>query len=579
MKGFLFFAASLAFTAVIVAFTQQQQQKETSVDIRTYKSKTIIRCTADWEALKDWLEETDIPPMPGAGTYQWRISTKSDSAQFYFNQGINMYYGFHIIEAMASFKKAEKFDGESAMIHWAQALTYGPNINDYGYRASPQAMEALNKAKQFANNATAFEKELMEVMAVRYTADSADATRKQLNEAYTAKMKALTVKYPKQPDALALYADAMMLEHPWELWNGNGTPKPWTPLIRKTLEQLLAVSPMHPGGNHYYIHVMEASPFAKLALPSSERLGKTNPGLSHLVHMPSHIYLKTGYYQKGVEVNINAVNSYKTSIPLYAPVTGADFLYIIHNLHMKTNNAMLLGDSKTTLAAAMETQESIPVDYLNIPGAMGSLVQYVYQVPVLAQVRFAKWEELLQLKQPTKEQVYASILVAFGKGMALANTGKLNDAKAQLQMIQEWMKDSVLQIPFTPFSPAIDGAIVAEHLLKGTIALKENNLNDAIAAFKITATTEEKMVYNEPRDWLLNPKHYYGDALLKAKKGKEAQVVFEKDLLNNAENGWALMGLYKSLLQQEKTKEAAAVKLRFEKAFKGADVKIEGAVM
>jgi tetratricopeptide (TPR) repeat protein len=294
--------------------------------------------------------------------------------------------------------------------------------------------------------------------------------------------------------------------------------------------------------------------------------------------MPSHIYLKTGYYQKGVEVNINAVNSYKTSIPLYAPVTGADFLYIIHNLHMKTNNAMLMGNEKITLAAAAETQESIPVDYLSIPGAMGSLVQYVYHVPVLAQVRFAKWEALLQMKQPAKEQVYANILVAFGKGMALANTGKLSDAKTQLQAMQEWMKDSVLQIPFTPFSPAIDGAVTAEHLLKGTIALKENKTEEAITTFKIAVTKEENMVYNEPRDWLLNPKHYYGDALLKAKKGKEAQTVFEKDLLNNAENGWALTGLYQSLLLQKKTKEAAGVKARMQKALAKADVKLHGAV-
>lgn len=579
MKGFLFFAAAVVFTAGIVAFTQQQEQSNISYNIASFKPKTIIRCGTDWEAMKNWLDASDIPPIPGAGSYHWKITTSNDSAQFYFNQGINMYYGFHIIEAMASFQKAAKFDASSAMIHWAQALTYGPNINDYGYRASPEALNALYAAKQFAATASPFEKELIDVMTVRYTTDSTDATRKQLNEAYTARMKQLVQKYPGNADALALYADAMMLEHPWELWNGNGTPKPWTPLIRKTLEQLLAVSPMHPGGNHYYIHVMEASPFAKLALPSSERLGKTNPGLSHLVHMPSHIYLKTGYYQKGVEVNINAVNSYQTSIPLYAPVTGADFLYIIHNLHMKTNNAMLLGNSKTTLAAAAETQESIPVDYLSIPGAMGSLVQYVYHVPVLAQVRFAKWDDLLELKQPAKEQVYSSILVAFGKGMAFANTGKLGDAKAQLQLMQEWMKDSVLQIPFTPFSPAIDGAVTAEHLLKGTIALKENKITEAITAFKIAATTEENMVYNEPRDWLLNPKHYYGDALLKAKKGKEAQTVFEKDLLNNAENGWALMGLYQSLMLQKKTKEAAGVKVRFEKAFKQADLKIRSSVL
>lgn len=158
MKGFLFFATSVAFTAGVVAFTKQQQQIQSSLNVDASKNKNIIRCSADWEALKDWLDASDIPPMPGAGVYQWKISTKSDSAQFYFNQGINMYYGFHIIEAMASFKKAAKFDDSCAMIYWAQALTYGPNINDYGYRASPQALEALKIAQHFVIKATVFEK-------------------------------------------------------------------------------------------------------------------------------------------------------------------------------------------------------------------------------------------------------------------------------------------------------------------------------------------------------------------------------------------------------------------------------------
>ena len=572
MKAFFFFLVCCAATISMVAFTYRQSNKVNNQSASVYKNKTIIRCGTDWEALKDWLEETDIPPMPGAGIYKWRISTKSDSAQFYFNQGINMYYGFHIIEAMASFKKAAKFDAECAAIHWAQALAYGPNINDYGYRASPEALNALNKAKQFASTATAFEKELIDVMSVRYTADSADATRKQLNEEYTAKMKLVAAKFPGNAEALALYADAMMLEHPWDLWNINGTPKAWTPAIRKVLEQLLTLSPMHPGGNHYYIHVMEASPFAKLALPSAERLGVTNPGLSHMVHMPSHIYLRTGLYKKGVDVNVNAVNSYQKSIPLYAPVTGADFLYIIHNLHMKANNAMMMGNEKITVSAAIETQKSIPDYYLPTPVPLGNLVQYIYHTPVLINVRFAKWNELLEMKQPPSAQVFSNILFHFGRGMALANTAKMEEAKKQLQLMQLLMKDSSLAIPYSPFSPAIDAAVVAEQLLSGTIALKEKRISDAVTAFQKASAREESMVYNEPRDWLLNPKHYYGNALLVAGKAKEAQTVFEKDLKNNAENGWALMGLYNALQMQKKTAEATAVLARYKKARMQADV-------
>ena len=410
MRTRLFFSAAVLSLIILLAFRFSEIKKANTFNLKEYKAKRIIRCSPDWNELKAWIEDSDIPPIPGAGKHQWRISTKNDSAQFYFNQGINMYYGFHIIEAMASFKKAARFDSKCAILYWAQALSYGPNINDFGYRASPDAMAAVNKANELVNNATAFEKELIGAMNVRYTADSADVTRAQLNQVYTDKMKLLYKKFIALPDAQALYADAMMQQHPWDLWNTNGTPRPWTPLIRTVLEKLIAEFPYHPGGNHYYIHVMEPSPYASLALPGANRLGITNPGLSHLVHMPSHIYLRTGNYKRGVDVNINAVNSYQRSIPLYAPVTGADFLYIIHNLHMKTNNAMLMGNYAVAKAAAMETKNSVSQDYLSIPAPMGSYVQYINMTPLFVFIRFGKWDELLQLKQPDNSQVYAGLL-------------------------------------------------------------------------------------------------------------------------------------------------------------------------
>ena len=208
-----------------------------------------------------------------------------------------MYYSFHIIEAMASFKKAAKFDENSAMLHWAQALAYGPNINDFGYTASPEALSASGKAIEFSGRCTEKEMALIEAQRVRYSYDSSQ-TRAMLNQLYVDKMKEAYEKFPNDADVATLYADAMMLQHPWDLWKIDGTPKPWTPLIREVLEKVLAKNPNHPGANHYYIHVMEPSPYAAKALPSAERLGKTNPGLSHVVHMPSHIYLRTGLYKK-----------------------------------------------------------------------------------------------------------------------------------------------------------------------------------------------------------------------------------------------------------------------------------------
>lgn len=579
MKLKLLLLALPAFLSALLAMklTGRYQQKQQLQSINNYKQKTIILCGTDWEALKTFLEGAEIPPVPGSGNYKWAISTKNDSARFYFNQGINMYYGFHIIEAMASFKKAEKFDPRCAMIYWAQALTYGPNINDLGYAASPDALVASSKAMGFAGECTPLEKALIETQQVRYSADSTK-TREQLNQLYADRMKALYEQFPDKADVAALYADALMLQHPWDLWFTNGEPKPWTPKIRSVLEKLLLKTPNHPGANHYYIHVMEPSPYASLALASADRLGKLTPALSHMVHMPSHIYLRTGNYKKGGLVNEKAVSSYKKMIPLYAGVTANDFLYIIHNLHMQTNHAMLAGQMNYAVKSALATANSIPKDYLQIEGALGSYVQYVYMTTVLVDIKFGRWDVLLTQTKPTEKQVYAIILYHFGRGMALAHQLKITAAKEELAQINHLLKDSVLSLPFAPFSPSIDGATVAANLLEGSIALKEKKYSKAIEHFSKASAIEEQMVYNEPRDWMLSPKHYLGNAYLENKQWANAETTFRSDLKNNNDNIWALTGLHISIVKQQKKLEAEKLMMKIKKLIAGLDTKISTAV-
>ncbi|RXK62161.1 hypothetical protein ESA94_03870 [Lacibacter luteus] len=573
----------LALPAFVTAFfavqlTERLHTSKQLTQLQTYKQQRSIRCTPDWNALKNFLDEVDIPPIAGAGSWQWKITTQSDSAQFYFNQGMNMYYGFHIIEAMASFKKAEKFDAGAAMIHWAKALAYGPNINDVGYAASPDALTAVAKANEFAANCTAVEKGLIAAQTIRYSADSTQA-RTHLNQLYADKMKALYEQFSNSADVAALYADALMLQHPWDLWFTNGTPKEWTARIRTVLEKLLASTPDHPGANHYYIHVMEPSPYAALATASADRLGKLTPALSHMVHMPSHIYLRTGNYNKGVRVNEEAVAGYKKILQVFAPAAGADFLYVIHNLHMQANHAIMMGNKKYAEESAEKTAASIPADYLLMEGAMGNYLQYIYYTSVLVEVRFANSVALLTMQPPPAKQVYANVLYHFGRGMAFIQLKKLPDAKREYGLLRALLKDESLAVPFTPFSPAIDGAKTAADLLAGSIALAQNRTADAIALFGNAVATEEQMVYNEPRDWLLNPKHYLGNALIKAKEWKKAEAVFLSDLKNNNLNVWAITGLLTAYKAQQKTKEAAALETQLKEVNKQTDIKIYGAVM
>lgn len=564
--------------AWIPYYYQQTPAVGSGESLEAYKSANLIRCTPDWDALREVLEESDIPPIPGSGNYKWGISTSSDSAQFYFNQGINMYYGFHIIEAMASFKKASRFDPECALLYWAQALAYGPNINDYGYRASPDALAATEKARSLKGKASPFEQALIDAISIRYTADSGDATRASLNQDYTDFMKAVALQYASNPDAQALYADAMMLQHPWDLWTPDGRPKPWTPAIRAVLEKLLEQSPMHPGANHYYVHVMEPSPEAAKALPSARRLETSNPGLSHMVHMPSHIYLRVGDYEKGVTVNTVAVNSYQRSIPLYAAVTGADFLYLIHNLHMQANNAMMMANFSLSVKSGNDTRYSMPKDYLAMAAPFGSLLQYIYMTPVFVNIRFGQWKALLNEPAPGNSYVYATLLYHFGRGMAFAKTGNPAAARQELKQMETLLSDSSLTIAMIPFSPPVDGARVAKHLLAGTIALQAKNFKAAVGEFSAAVKVEEEMVYNEPRDWLLNPKPFLGQAYLQSGDPQRAVQIFSKDLEQNQDNCWSLLGLSKALEALGKKEEANNVKSRFQRAAQKADVQIQSPV-
>ncbi|RYY54322.1 MAG: hypothetical protein EOO09_14695 [Chitinophagaceae bacterium] len=563
-------AAFLTATALALGSTRDQPESAPPAK----QQPGFTGCSPDRLAAAALISELDVPPIPGAGTYSWKAISSIDSAQFYFDQGINTYYSFHIIESLASFNKAIRFDTSNAMLYWAKALAFGPNINDVTYATAPDAIEAIAKAVTLSASLPATKKGLISALSARYSSDTT-ISQSVLNRRYMEQMKLLYLRFPDDADIATLYADALMLLHPWDLWFNTGKPKPWTPGIREVLEKVLAHTPAHPGANHYYIHVMEASPFAGNATASADRLGKLTPGLAHTVHMPSHIYLRTGRYEDGIAANESSLKSYQTLASLFPAVIANDFLYSIHNRHMLVNNAMLAGQSRVSLAAATELAGSIPTDYLSLPGAIGNVMQYIYMTPVLVRVRFGLWDQLLQTDKPDGNMLYAGVLYHWGRGMAFAKTAHLREATIELDMIDSLMKDSSLLEPFTPFSPAIDGAVVARSLLAGTILEKEGRLKEAITHFEIAVTTEKEMVYNEPRDWMLNPAHYLGSAYIADKQFGLATKIFKDDLLNNRDNPWALAGL----MQASKGDASKEFAKKLKVAGRSADVVINRSVL
>ena len=468
------------------------------------------------------------------------------------------------------------FDDNNAMINWAQALAYGPNINDFAYAATPEAFAAAQKALSLKDNCTPKEKALIEAMAVRYSAVST-VSRQSLNQLYATAMKNAYGLFKQDADAATLYADALMLQHPWDYWKHNGDAEPWTQEILTVLEDVIQKHPDHPGANHYYIHAVEASKNSKRAMASADRLGKLMPGVAHMIHMPSHIYIRNGKYAAGITVNEMSVKGYNNYLALYPDVQNNVPLYLIHNLHMQSNCAMMRANYGFSNKSAVECSGSFDTSFLSMPAPLGTFIQYLYMTPTFNNVRFGKWDSILNAPPVPEQYVYATVLWHWARGMAFAGKNKLTHAAAELKIMQEKMKAPDMLVVMEPFNAPADAAKVAEKILAGIIAGQENNFTAAIQLLNEAVVNEDAMIYDEPKDWLLPAREYLGTALLKAGDAAKAATIFKEDLKENPDTHWALYGLYKALNKQKKTAEAAAVKKQFDKAFKGADI-IPGSV-
>lgn len=579
MKLFIILSLAALVSAFFIQHSPDQgsDKQQQALLQALYRKKEVLSCRPDLSSIDFSDSSNAIPILDGWGTYRMPVTVGNKEADTYFQQGINMYYGFHIIEALASFERAVQIDSHFAMAYWGKALAYGPNINDLGYAASPEALSAIEKAKELSEHCTNIEQALILAMSVRYTADTTQ-TREQLNRLYAAAMKKTHDQFPDNADAAALYADALMIQHPWDLYDAHYNPKPWTPEIVHVLEHLVKRFPDNPGASHYYIHAVEGSQHPEKALTVANRLGKMMPGVAHLVHMPSHIYIRSGHYNKGIDANTNAIKGFNHYAAAYQPSVNGAFLYLLHNLHMQAACAMMGGQYKKAAQYSDELKKNIDNPTLESAGYMGTYAQYIYSTDILTALRFGKWEDIINMPDVETNHVYQKILLHFARGIAFARTNKLGEARAALQTIETLQSNPQLTDHPAAFNPAIAGVRLAEIMLRGILAEESKDYTTAIAYLRQAVNDEDNMLYNEPRDWLLPARQYLGHTLLLSGQFKEAEKIFREDLKINPANQWSLTGLLDALQQQHKTTNARLVKEQLKASRVMADIKISKAV-
>lgn len=516
-------------------------------------------------------EPATTPPLySGLGDFARKITTTSPDAQRYFNQGLCFLFAFNHDEAIRAFEQAAKLDPDCPLAWWGIALANGPHINNpiVTPERATAAWKALSKARETAAKGSADEQQLISALDKRY-ADPQPEDRKPLDEAYAAAMREAFRKFPDDADIGALFAESMMDLRPWDLWTDDGQPQPGTEEIVATIETVLAKSPNHPLAIHLYIHAVEASPHPEKADAPADRLRSLQPGLGHLVHMPSHLDVRQGRWTQSIAANQKAIAAdrrYREQ----SPEQGFYHVYMAHNHHMLAYSAMMCGQSQLAINAIKDMAAGIPSKWLQENAAVADGFT---AMPLEVLVRFGRWDEVLAAPEPPDYLPIARALRHVARGIAHAAQGNVRDARQDQTAFLAACK-SVPEGAAFGNNTAENLLAIAAHLLAGEILYRDGQVDAALTELRAAVTIEDTLRYSEPPDWIHPIRHALGATLLKERRAAEAEKVYRDDLQRQPNNGWSLFGLAQSLHLQNKHAEAAQFDARFAEVWKDADIKI-----
>jgi tetratricopeptide (TPR) repeat protein len=509
------------------------------------------------------------PRLQNVGKHTFPVTTQSEQAQRFINQGLNLAYGFNHAEAGRAFAEAARLDPKAAMAYWGQALVLGPNINaPMAPEEEPKALTHIRKAQSLKSKVSQRERDYIDALALRFTGKPED--RAAADQAYAGAMRILQETYPDDLDAAALYAEAVMDLRPWNYWTRDGRPYDQTHEIISALDRVLAKNPEHPGALHYWIHLWEASNTPEKAEAAADRLLPLAPAAGHLVHMPGHIFQRVGRYSDAMKANQMAILADEDYITQCRAQGLYPLGYYPHNVHFLWFASTMAGQSKTAIDAANKTAQAIPENAIKeIP-----ILQSFLLAPDYALVRFGRWDDILSAPAPRADTMFTRGVRHYARGMAFIRKKNFEAAKKEIDAVRKIANDpKLIETPSSMSLNLADSVLkVATTVLDGELAAAQGNYEVAIAHLDKAVRYHDNLVYTEPDDWHQPVRHVLGAVLLDAGRPAEAEAVYWEDLRRNPKNGWSLFGLAKALHAQNKHDQAKLVEADFKKVWADADV-------
>lgn len=515
----------------------------------------------------------EAPILKNIGDYQVKVTTNSEYAQLFFNQGVIMANGFNHAEAERSFRESIRQDSTFAMGYWGIAYVLGPNYNSGGENmgAINDIKNAVGNAVRFSRNSSPWEKAVIKAIQIKFPVDSSTTN----DEGYSGSLKAAYSEFPENDFVATLYAESIMNLHAWDFYSRKGgEPRPWTSELVEVLEKAISINPKNPLANHLYLHATEAAPDVEKALASAERLKTLVPSSGHLVHMPSHIYINTGDYHEGSIANERAVIADSIYIAECKSQGIYPQYYYPHNYHFLAATATFEGRGSKSIEAAYKTVNILDKKYFREAGY--ETVLHYATIPMHVLVKFEQWEKILVSPKPDDDLSYPKAIWHYARGMAYANLNKPDEAQNELDSLNKLAEsEDVKRIIIWSINEAEQVCKIASNVLEAEILTNSGDHISAIQLLKQAIQLEDSLNYNEPPDWFFSVRHLLGDVLMNDKDYVGAEKIYQEDLTYWPKNGFALNGLYESLKGQNKRKEAEDIKKQFDIAWKYADSELK----
>jgi tetratricopeptide (TPR) repeat protein len=542
------------------------------------------------------------------GPHARTISTASPEAQRWFNLGLNWCYGFNRGEAVKCFRKALEFDLECVMAHWGMAYAVGPFYNlawrEYGEQeanaATKLGCDHISRARALANGATEIENKLVEAIARRMQRPHAVAPEDydRWDNDYAAEMRRVHFSHPGDQDVASLYIEALITSTPRRLWDvKSGLPAKGSDILEavQACERSMRRADelgerQHPAVLHLYIHALEMSNSPQVGMRAADVLAPMCPDSGHLSHMPGHIYVLCGDYEKARQTSVRAIRANDMFLDYAGPFT----FYTVaccHDLHLMMHTCMFLGRYHDALHAADKICGLLTKDVLSVKDrpkfAMSLEGYYATRMHVL--VRFGRWRDIIDAPLPDDPSLYlvTTSMHHYAKGVAHAALKNFREADAERARFHE----SVARIPkerrfFN--NPAHDILAVGENMLDGEIEYHKGNHEAAYEHLRESVRRDDNLQYIEPWAWMHPPRHALAALLAEQGHYEEAEQVYRDDLglsariqrcAQHPDNIWALHGLVECLKTRGDNKELPALREKLAKAQTLADVQITSSCM